>query len=103
MNKRPTCECGNITAINYHKNGKTYYRKKCYKCSKESTVPKKPDWQIVGYVKQISCERCGFRSKYADQIKVIKTENNAFKSVCLNCSFAVQKEGWHKSELTPDF
>lgn len=100
---RPLCACGNITAINYVKNGKTYYRKKCHQCSQEKTTPMKPDWETAGYTKKIVCEQCGFRSIHADQIRVIKIEDFTFKSVCLNCEITVQMNGWKVGDLIPDF
>ena len=105
MSIRPVCECGNVTAINYKKNGRTYYRKKCHKCITASKEPEKEEWQLAGYVKKIVCEKCGFRSKHADQISVIETNGyHNFKSVCLNCKVEIEKSGgWKSSGLTPDF
>lgn len=102
MSDRPLCECGNTTAVNYKKNGKTYYRKKCHKCIMASKKPPKEEWQVLGYVKKIACEKCGFRSKHQEQIHVIKAYGS-FKSVCLNCEVDVDKNGWKTSSITPDF
>ncbi len=95
MEYRPLCACGNTTAINYKKNNKTYYRKQCHKCIESK---KKTAWQKEGYIKKIVCEKCGFRSKHAEQIAVIQTNNN-YKSVCLNCEVDVAKNGWSSNEL----
>ena len=102
MNTRPKCECGNFTAINYKKNGKTYYRKKCHRCIVAGKLPKKTEWQLQGYVRKIACEKCGFRSKLADQISVIKV-GMKFKSVCLNCEADIKVNGWKTGDLMPDF
>ena len=99
--QRPTCKCGNVTAINYKKNGKTYYRKKCHKCITASKQSKE-EWEVIGYIKKITCERCGFRSKISSQIGVIKI-GVGFKSVCLNCGADIAVNGWKVGDLTPDF
>jgi len=98
MNDRPKCKCGKTTAINYRKNGKIYYRKSCHKCIANK---KKTDWQKQGYIKKIICEKCGLNSKYAEQIKVIRTKgiNPVFKSVCLNCDVLISKDGWVDNSL----
>ena len=51
---RPLCICGQRpAAINYSKNGKTYYRKKCESCNKYGTVGKGiPQWKLDGYEKK---------------------------------------------------
>jgi len=98
---RPFCKCGNLTAINYKKNGKTYYRKKCHACAQLAKQPK-ANWEISGYIKQVSCDKCGFRSKLADQISVIKV-GMKFKSVCLNCEADIKVNGWKTGDLMPDF
>jgi len=103
---RPLCKCGNKTAINYHKNGKTYYRKKCHKCIVANKKPTKKDWELVGYIKKNYCEKCGFKARHKEQIKVIQTKGalRTFKSVCLNCEADISLSGgWSAGDLTPDF
>ena len=48
MTTRPLCKCGNLAAINYKKNNKTYYRSKCAKCIKLSKLPTSEPWEDIG-------------------------------------------------------
>ena len=103
---RPKCKCGNYAAINYKKNGKTYYRKKCHRCIVASKKPTKKDWELAGYIKENYCEKCGFKAKYIEQITVVKTRGAlpTYKSVCLNCEVELNIiGGWKAGDLTPDF
>ena len=104
-NTRPICECGKKCAINYKKDGKYYYRKKCNSCLRKESKSKVPDWKKSGYVKKMHCEKCNFKAKYEDQITVYQLNNLAksFKSVCLNCKVDIDKNGWQSGDLTPDF
>jgi len=105
-NKRPTCKCGNPAAINYKKNNRTYYRKKCYKCIIADKKPTKKDWELAGYVKKDYCEKCGFRAIHSEQINVIRTKGaiQTYKSVCLNCNMDISLSShWSAGDLTPDF
>jgi len=72
MYMRPLCECGlKPAAINYKKDGKTFYRKKCGPCARAgyagATVP---NWQKRGYQKKNHCEKCGFQSQHEEQFNV---------------------------------
>jgi len=103
MTTRPLCKCGNLAAINYKKNNKTYYRSKCAKCIKLSKLPTSEPWEDIGYIKKMKCEKCGFVAKTKTQIKVIPVEMQ-YKSVCLNCAAEITALGrWKGSTLTPDF
>ena len=104
-NKRPLCECGRAAAINYKKDNRTYYRKKCTRCIADAKKPKKEAWETAGYIKKNKCEKCGFKSKFPEQIHVVKVKGtlHTYKSVCLNCEIAVEKTGgWKQGDLTPD-
>jgi hypothetical protein len=105
INKRPLCECGRAAAINYKKGDRTYYRKKCTHCIAEAKKPKHEPWEIAGYIKKNKCEKCGFKSKYSDQIHVVQVKGmlHTYKSVCLNCEVEIaNKGGWKQGDLTPD-
>lgn len=111
---RPLCLCGQRpAAINYRKNGKTYYRKKCESCNKYGTVGKGiPLWKLDGYVKKDKCEKCGYSSKHQEQFNVFyidgnlqNTTPNNLKTICANCQRIMQKIGvrWKQGDLIPDF
>ncbi len=60
----------------------------------------------------MSCDRCGFKAKYAGQIFVYHTDgdlNNTglknLKSVCRNCEVELSKSDllWRQGDLEPDF
>ena len=108
---RPLCECGlKPAAINYKKDGKTYYRRKCVSCA--SGKQGAPNWQKKGYQKKSACEKCGFTSKHPEQFNVYHIDGDLsncryrnLKTVCANCQRILQKEGakWRQGDLTPDF
>jgi hypothetical protein len=111
---RPLCECGlKPAAVNYRKNGKTFYRKKCGPCARAGTAGATvPNWQKRGYQKKDYCEKCGFRSPHEEQFNVYHVDgdlNNCrhrnLKTICANCQRILQKEGvkWRQGDLTPDF
>lgn len=111
---RPLCECGlKPAAINYRKNGKTFYRKKCGPCARAGTAGATvPNWKKRGYQKKSYCEKCGFKSSYEEQFNVYHVDgdlNNCrhknLKTICANCQRILQKEGvkWRQGDLTPDF
>jgi hypothetical protein len=111
---RPLCECGfRPAAINYRKDGRTYYRKKCDAClhhgKKMYGIPR---WMQAGYQKKPHCDKCGYKSKYEEQFNVYHVDgdlNNCrpsnLKTVCANCQRILQKEGvrWKQGDLVPDF
>lgn len=111
---RPLCICGQRpAAINYTKNGRTYYRKKCEACNKYGTVGKGiPQWKLDGYEKKDKCEKCGYTSQHTEQFNVFHIDGNLqntvpmnLKTICANCQRILQKEGvrWKQGDLIPDF
>ena len=112
--KRPLCSCGNPVAVNYIKNKKTYYRKKCDSCirnSQSSTITT-PAWQRAGYQKNSNCEMCGFNAQHPYQLDVFYIDsdmnnNNVsnLKTVCANCNrlMHAKKKGWRQGDLTADY
>lgn len=110
---RPLCICGfKPAAINYIKNGKTYYRKKCESCLNSVAGKGIPKWYQEGYRIKLSCEKCNFSSKHKEQFNVYHLDGNLnnnkknnLKTVCANCQRILSKEGisWRLGGLTPDF
>lgn len=108
--QRPMCEqCGQRPkAVNYYKNKKPYYRKKCEQCLK-SHKPVKPLWVDSGYKLKRVCEACGFKPVMRSQVTVFYIDGNLknvsaknLKTVCLNCNAELIKTGWARGDLTPD-
>lgn len=109
---RPLCKCGlRPAAVNYHKNGKTYYRSKCETClyGNEDVIPR---WYRAGYKKLSKCDKCGYTSKHPEQFDVYHVDENLnncrptnLKTVCANCQRVLHKEGvrWRQGDLVPDF
>lgn len=110
---RPLCQCGQRpAAINYRKNGKIYYRKKCERCLRNGLGHGIPKWKQAGYQKKNYCEKCSFTSKHAEQFNVFhidgdlnNTRPSNLKTICANCQRIIQKEGivWRQGDLRPDF
>jgi len=111
---RPLCECGfRPAAINYKKDGKTFYRKRCGPCDRAGkTGAGIPNWRKAGYKKKSVCEKCGFSSDYPEQFNVYHIDGDLtnsryrnLKTVCANCQRILQKTGvkWRQGDLTPDF
>jgi len=111
---RPMCICGfRPAAINYKKNNKIYYRKKCEICLGSNGIAKGiPLWKVSGYEKKLRCDKCSFESKHDEQFNVYHVDgnlqNNSFKNlktICANCQRIMCKEGikWKQGDLTPDF
>jgi hypothetical protein len=103
-NKRPV-------AINYRKEGRTYYRSKCDHCARGLTEGM-PKWYLAGYRQKDQCEKCGFKSKHKEQFNVFHVDGNLdncrptnLKTVCANCQRSLHREGvkWRQGDLTPDF
>lgn len=97
-------------AVNYHKEGKTYYRSKCDHCDRVSRngIPR---WFKAGYRKKSKCDRCGFTSKYLEQFDVYHIDGNLnncrydnLKSVCANCQRLLHTLHlpWKQGHLVPD-
>jgi hypothetical protein len=116
MKIRPLCpSCSQRpVAVNCIKNGITYYRKVCDRCSRRGfkIKPKPPEWAKSGYKKKPQCERCGFKMKYPDQSNVFYVDGNLknnnwlnLKTVCLNCQQEVYKSrvSWKAGPIVPDF
>lgn len=114
--KRPLCkQCHQKHAgVNYKKNGRTYYRSKCDSCLRlaKKEKPPKPNWAKSGYKKKMTCDRCGFKARWAKQIVVYytdgdlnNTKRNNLKSICLNCTVDIEKQDipWVQDHsLVPD-
>ena len=110
---RPLCDCKlRPAAINYKKNGRTYYRKKCETCLRNGSKHGVPKWKQRGYTKKDSCEKCGFKSKHSEQFNVYHIDGNLdncsilnLKTICANCQRLMQKQGvrWKQGDLLPDF
>ena len=79
--KRGVCEvCGvNPRAVNYKKNGKTFYRSKCNTCLKHNSRA------------AFRCVMCGFVAKFEEQLVPVSTKK-ADESVCLNCDVVRNKQ-----------
>jgi hypothetical protein len=110
---RPLCKtCGERpVAVNYHKEGRTFYRRVCDHCARQREIGI-PRWAKAGYKKKDKCDRCGYTSKYADQFNVYYVDGNPgncqfnnLKTVCANCQRILHKLKlpWKRGDLTPDF
>ena len=110
---RPLCICGmRPAAINYKKNGKVYYRKKCEVCLNGGINKGIPKWYQDGYRMKPVCDKCGFKSKFLEQFNVYHLDGNLnntkhvnLKTVCANCQRILHREGyqWKHGGLRPDF
>lgn len=98
-------------AVNYRKNNNLYYRSKCDYCSKNKSI-EKTYWQLAGYQKKNSCDKCGYTSKYHEQFNVFFVDGNEtncnfsnIKTVCANCQQILYKLKltWKQGDLKPDF
>ena len=116
MIKRPICkECNrNCSAINYIRNGKTYYRSICDSCGKKKTKKKsgRHQWEKAGYKKKPHCDLCGFKSLYPSQMTVFYIDGdlknasfNNLRTICLNCIEVVKRKEitWKRGDLTVDY
>ena len=112
---RPICQaCGQRPcAVNYIREDVKHYRKRCETCARKNRGirPREPRWKSAGYKKKMSCDRCGFRARYASQILVYHQDgnlNNAalknLKSVCKNCVEELLRSDlpWRLGDLEPD-
>lgn len=105
----------NPVAVNYKRNGNTYYRQLCGVCSRKGKKlkPQPPAWYKSGYRKKPQCERCGFKAEIVEkQLLVFHIDGNLrnndwsnLKTVCLNCRPMVYKSRlpWKPADLVPDF
>ena len=112
---RPICKsCNkNYCDVNYHRNGKTYYRSICDECGrkKQKKKPFVPSWQKSGYRKKATCDLCGFKSLFPSQLTVFHIDGNLknteftnLRSICLNCVEVVKKKevNWRRGDLEVD-
>jgi hypothetical protein len=110
---RPLCICGHRpAAVNYKKEGRTYYRKKCEVCLHHGGVAHGfPKWYLDGYKQKDYCEKCGYKSKHKEQFNVFHVDGNQnnsrpnnLKTICANCQRVLHKEGvrWRQGDLVPD-
>jgi hypothetical protein len=110
---RPLCKCGlRPRAINYKKQGKTYYRSLCEICLSHGLFYNIPRWQRNGYKPKNFCEKCGFKSPHKEIFRVFHVDGNLnncrpsnLKTVCCNCSQILSKEGitWRQGDLIADY
>ena len=113
---RPICpECKQRPrAIAYHKYNRIYYRSMCTWCLNKSRKKKSPAplWKTAGYKKKPTCDRCGFKSKYAAQLLVYHVDGNMnntgtrnLKTICLNRVVDIKRADlpWRPGDLQPDF
>lgn len=112
---RPICPACNQRprAIAYHRADKIYYRLRCTVCiRKKKKLPlQKPKWESDGYKKKAQCDMCGFRARYAAQLRVFHVDGNLnnssvrnLKTICLNCQIVADKDDltWRPGDLEPD-
>lgn len=110
---RPLCKCGQRPrAVNYNKNGRTYYRSLCEICMAHGVNHGIPRWFRAGYRIKSQCDRCGFKSLHKDPFRVFHIDgdlNNCrpanLKTVCLNCASVLTKDGvlWKQGDLVADY
>jgi len=111
---RPICKYCKINpgAVNYRKNGKTYYRKGCESCNKHGAFAVVPRWQRAGYKLKDTCEKCGTTSAHPEIFRVFHIDrdlNNCrysnLKTICANCAIILSKDGakWKQGDLTADY
>lgn len=109
---RKLCKvCGsNPVAINYYKENKTFYRSKCDHCARGRSVGRFK-WQVAGYQKKSTCDKCGFTSKITEQFNVFHVDGdltncrfNNLKTICANCQRVLHREGvrWRQGDLKAD-
>ena len=114
MNKK-ICEiCNeNHVTVNYKRNDKVYYRKKCYNCikkEKESNTKVKQLLKKSGYVKKLKCDRCGFQCKTSKQTEIYYVDGNShnvnlnnLRTQCLNCNAEITSNPAKYKNIIADF
>ena len=113
--ERPICPACNQRprAINCYRNDQVYYRSRCEYCIKKGRRVKTPEpkWKTVGYKKKPTCDRCGFKAKWAAQLLVYHVDGNMnntgirnLKTVCQNCVIDITKSDlpWRAGDLEAD-
>ena len=117
MNERNMCgSCHQQqVAINYIRNGKTYFRAVCGTCARKGKrlKPSPPQWYKSGYRKKPHCDMCGFKAEVPEkQLGVFHVDGNKrntdrsnLKTICLNCQQVVYRSRlpWRAADLVPDF
>jgi hypothetical protein len=104
----------NLVAVNYKRDGKTYYRSRCSGCIRKNKKlkPQPPAWVRSGYKKTAKCEICQFQAKIpAKQLFVYHVDGNLknnnwhnLKTVCANCRVElIGKVSWKPASIVPDF
>ena len=96
--------CGILPkAYNYKKDEKIYYRNVCDRCSRAKDTPAVPRWMMQGYRKSATCDCCGYKADFKEQLLVHEL-TRGFKTICLNCQMAATlgKELKFKSMLSAD-
>ena len=114
--KRPVCPAcqQRLCAVNYIREDVTHYRSRCENCiRKNRSLPKrKPRWDQAGYKKKLTCDYCGFRARYSEQIMVYHVDGHLdncdyknLKSVCRNCEVELSKSvlPWRRGDVEADF
>jgi len=112
---RPMCLSCNqrFRAIAYHTENKTQYRKLCDHCIRRKKKIPLPEalWKRAGYKKKTTCDRCGFKSRYASQLLVYHIDGNMqntaltnLRTICLNCVEEVKRMDlpWAQGDLQVD-
>lgn len=106
--ERNICKCGKRpVAINYKKDGITHYRSLCSTCAKIKA--RRKSRKFKGYVKKETCEKCGFKASYPEQLDVYVINNNPLmgmnlKTVCLNCETELHHtHQWPQGDLIADY
>jgi hypothetical protein len=90
-----------------------HYRSRCEFCIKKGrkVKPPEPRWKTAGYKKKPTCDRCGFRAKYAAQLLVYHVDGNMkntaltnLRTICLNCVEEVKRMDlpWAQGDLQVD-
>jgi len=115
MFMRPVCEAckRNYAAVNYKKQDRVHYRKRCDSCIRKNKKkkPAKPRWTSTGYKKKLICDRCKFRAKSAKQTLVYHLDGNLnncnlnnLTTICLNCSveLMILELPWAVGDLQED-
>lgn len=113
---RPLCKTCKTRpcAVNYHNGERIHYRSRCERCWKQKRQQSysKPVWQLRGYQKKNTCERCGYRSNISQVFGVYcvdgdlkNTQPNNLRTVCANCQIllSVSNQGWANAELVSDY
>jgi len=113
---RPLCKICKTRpcAVNYHSGDRIYYRSRCERCwkQKRQQAYSKPAWQLRGYQKKNTCDRCGYRNNISQVFGVCcvdgdlkNTQPNNLRTVCANCQIlmSVSNQSWQNADLISDY